>query len=218
MSGMFFSKATTFGDEELVRAISASAPESRHTENGFVDKLKASDAAAFETLVERFSGSIYAVALRISADREEAEDLTQETFLRAFKSIKGFRGDASLKTWLIRIAINQSRNRSRWWRRRRRDKTVSLDEPIGDTGVYVGDTVAGATADPEVETLRREREAALLRALSTLKPIYREAIVLADIEGLTYAECSTALDINMGTLKSRIARAREELRSKLKDF
>ncbi|HQZ83445.1 MAG TPA: sigma-70 family RNA polymerase sigma factor, partial [Pyrinomonadaceae bacterium] len=218
MSGMFFSKATTFGDEELVRAISASTPESRHTENGFVDKLKANDAAAFETLVERFSGSIFAVALRISADREEAEDLTQETFLRAFKSIKSFRGDASLKTWLIRIAINQSRNRYRWWRRRRRDRTVSLDEPIGETNVSVGDTIADITAGPEEDTLRRERETALLRALSTLKPIYREAIVLADIEGLTYAECSAALDINMGTLKSRIARAREELRNKLKDF
>ncbi|MBV6497436.1 MAG: sigma-70 family RNA polymerase sigma factor [Acidobacteria bacterium ACB1] len=218
MSGMFFSKATTFGDEELVRAISTTVPEGRHTENGFVDKLKAGDAAAFDTLVERFSGSIFAVALRISADREEAEDLTQETFLRAFRSIGGFRGDASLKTWLIRIAINQSRNRSRWWRRRRRDRTVSLDEQISDSSVHIGDTIADITAGPEEDTLKRERETALLRALSTLKPIYREAIVLADIEGLTYAECAAALDINMGTLKSRIARAREELRSRLKDF
>ncbi|KXK03322.1 MAG: sigma-70 family RNA polymerase sigma factor [Acidobacteria bacterium OLB17] len=215
---MFFSKATTFGDEELVRAIAASPPDACRTENGLVDRLKAKDAAAFETLVERFSGAVYSVAFRISADREEAADLTQETFLRAFKSIAGFRGDASLKTWLIRIAINQSRNRSRWWRRRRREQTMSLDDPIGESGASVGDKIAGANADPEQETLRREREAALLRALSTLKPIYREAIVLADIEGLTYLECAAVLDINMGTLKSRIARAREELRNKLKDF
>lgn len=215
---MFFSKAATFGDEELVRAVSASDTESRHSENGFIDKLKANDAAAFETLVDRFSGAIFAVALRLSSDREDAADLTQETFLRAFRSISGFRGDASLKTWLIRIAINQSRNRARWWRRRRRDRTVSLDEPIGETNISVGDTIPGETASPEDSTLQREREAALLTALSTLKPIYREAIVLADIEGLTYAECSAALEINMGTLKSRIARAREELRSKLKDF
>lgn len=218
MSGMFFSKATTFGDEELVRAISTSDAESRHSENGFIDKLRANDAAAFETLVDRFSGAIYAVAYRLSADREEAADLTQETFLRAFRSMSGFRGDSSLKTWLIRIAINQSRNRARWWRRRRRETTMSLDEQIGETGITLGDTIAGSTSSPEDDTLQREREAALLSALSTLKPIYREAIVLADIEGLTYAECSAVLDINMGTLKSRIARAREELRSKLMDF
>ncbi len=218
MSGMFFSKATTFGDEELARAISASDHDNCHSENGFIDKLKANDAAAFETMVERFSGAIYAVAFRLSADREEAADLTQETFLRAFRSISGFRGDASLKTWLIRIAINQSRNRARWWRRRRRAKTMSLDEPIGETGITIGDTIIGNASSPEADTLERERESALLDALSTLKPIYREAIVLADIEGLTYAECAAALDINMGTLKSRIARAREELRSKLMDF
>lgn len=95
---------------------------------------------------------------------------------------------------------------------------MSLDEPIGETGITLGDTIIGNASSPEADTLERERESALLDALSTLKPIYREAIVLADIEGLTYAECSAALDINMGTLKSRIARAREELRSKLMDF
>ena len=217
---MIFGKSIAFDQEGLGDTASAaySSLALSAAQSEQIERLRNGEPEAFDNLVTRYSGDVYAVLFRITENAEDAADLTQETFLRAFRSISGFRGDASLKTWLIRIAINQSRNRARWWRRRRRDRTVSLDEPIGETNISVGDTIPGETASPEDSTLQREREAALLTALSTLKPIYREAIVLADIEGLTYAECSAALEINMGTLKSRIARAREELRSKLKDF
>src|ERR1043166_787436 len=96
-------------------------------EEQFLERLRAGDAAAFNRLVEERHGDIYALLYRLTEDPEEARDLTQETFLQAFRHLASFRGDADLRTWLYRIAVNQARNRWRWWRRRRRNVTVSLD-------------------------------------------------------------------------------------------
>src|SRR6266550_2404099 len=108
-------------------AMAASVDECPTAEVKFIERLKNGEAAAFEVLVRERSGEIYGLLYRLTENAEEARDLTQETFLRAFQSIGHFRGDADLKTWIYRIAINQARNRWRWWRRRRRDSTVSLD-------------------------------------------------------------------------------------------
>ena len=117
---MFFSKSIVFDQEELNRVALAAPPSSAGSlaESEFIERLKEGDRTAFDTLVTRYTPDIYALLLRLTADVEEARDLTQETFLRALKSVKGFRGDADLKTWLYRIAINESRNRFRWWKRR----------------------------------------------------------------------------------------------------
>ena len=121
-----------------------------------------------------------------------------------------------MKTWLYRIAINQARNRWRWWRRRRRDATVSLDATIGEREQTVATHLEDANAsDPEQETLTRERQNQLREALGELRSAYREAVVLRDIEGLTYEEIAATLQINIGTVKSRLARGRLELRRKL---
>jgi RNA polymerase sigma-70 factor (ECF subfamily) len=183
----------------------------------FLERLKSGDVIAFNRLVEERHGDIYALLYRLTEDPEEARDLTQETFLQAFRNIAGFRGEADLRTWLYRIAVNQARNRWRWWKRRRRDRTVSLDAPVGDEGsapLSAGLTDEGAR-DPEQQALARERERALRTALSTLSRPYREVIVLRDIEGLSYEEVAQALDINIGTVKSRLSRGRDELRRRL---
>lgn len=185
-------------------------------EDQFLERLKRGDAAAFEQLVADRTGDIYALLFRLSGDAEEARDLAQETFLRAFQAIHKFRGDADLKTWLYRIAINQARNRWRWWRRRRRDATISLDAPVGEREQTVAMRLEDTNAhDPEQETLARERERQLREALQGLRTAYREAVVLRDIEGLTYEEIAATLQINIGTVKSRLARGRLELRRKL---
>lgn len=183
----------------------------------FLERLKSGDVIAFNRLVEERHGDICALLFRLTEDPEEARDLTQETFLQAFRNIAGFRGEADLRTWLYRIAVNQARNRWRWWKRRRRDRTVSLDAPVGDEGnapLSAGLTDEGAR-NPEQQALARERERALRAALSTLSRPYREAIVLRDIEGLSYEEVAQALDINIGTVKSRLSRGRDELRRRL---
>src|ERR671912_1358204 len=110
-------------------ATAAVADERPQAEAQFIERLKRGDAAAFETLVNERSGEIYGLLYRLTENGEEARDLTQETFLRAFQSIVNFRGESDLRTWIYRIAINQARNRWRWWRRRRRDSTVSIDAP-----------------------------------------------------------------------------------------
>ena len=186
------------------------------TDDQFLERLRRGEAAAYERLVAEHSGDVYALLFRLTSDAEEARDLTQETFLRAFQSINRFRGDASLKTWIYRIAINQARNRWRWWRRRRRDVTVSLDATDDHRERPLSATLpADNSLSPEQETLARERESQLREALLGLRSSFREAVVLRDVEGFSYEEIAATLQISIGTVKSRIARGRLELRRQL---
>ena len=206
------------GQMELEQVAPATMAEARpKVEDQFIERLKRGDAAAFEKLVTERSGEIYGLLYRLTENGEEARDLTQETFLRAFQSINHFRGESDLRTWIYRIAINQARNRWRWWRRRRREATVSIDEPeIGGGRLGLVATLKSPTArDPEQHALQNERERALQKALSGLRRVYREAVVLRDIEGFAYEEIATTLNISVGTVKSRLARGRQELRRKL---
>ena len=205
------------GQADIEQVAPATSGETCSTaEAQFIERLRAGEAAAFDRLVTERSGDVYALLYRLTEDAEEARDLTQETFLRAFQSIAGFRGDSNLRTWIYRIAINQARNRWRWWRRRRRDVTVSLDAPdrlheqplsarLPDEGNH----------NPEQETLARERELALRHALGKLSRSYREVLILRDVEGLSYEEVAKVLEISIGTVKSRLSRGRTELRRRL---
>jgi RNA polymerase sigma-70 factor (ECF subfamily) len=181
----------------------------------FIERLKRGEAAAFEQLVAERSGEIYGLLFRLTENSEEASDLTQETFLRAFQNIGRFRGEADLKTWIYRIAINQARNRWRWWRRRRRDATVSLDATQVQSGQTMLASLVAREKNPEQQTLAHERELALRAALQKVGRAYRETLILRDIEGFTYEEIAVTLGINVGTVKSRLARGRMELRRKL---
>ena len=205
------------GQIELEHVAPAAVVEARpQVEDLFIERLKRSDPAAFEILVKERSGEIYGLLYRLTENAEEARDLTQETFLRAFQNIGQFRGESDLRTWIYRIAINQARNRWRWWRRRHRDTTVSIDanETPGNAAV-IARLSSDRSSDPEHGAIAHERERALRKALSSLKTVYREAVVLRDIEGFAYEEIATALDISVGTVKSRLARGRQELRRKL---
>jgi RNA polymerase sigma-70 factor (ECF subfamily) len=201
------------GQLKLEQVAAAASEDARAAaEAHFIERLRAGEAAAFDYLVAERSGDIYALLYRLTEDPEEARDLTQETFLRAFQNISRFRGDANLKTWLYRIAINQARNRWRWWRRRRRDLTVSLDTQDGQREQPLSASLRAVGADPEQETLARERETTLRAALRSLSRSYREAVILRDVEGLSYEEIAAALEISIGTVKSRLSRGRLELR------
>ena len=205
------------GQVELEQVASAATIDVRpNAEALFIENLRRGDTGAFEKLVEERSGEIYGLLYRLTENREEAKDLTQETFLRAFQSITSFRGEADLRTWIYRIAINQARNRWRWWRRRRRDSTVSLDATDDNGRQSLFATLkSDVSRDPEQDTLAHEREHVLRKALRGLRHVYREAVILRDIEGFAYEEIAVALDISVGTVKSRLARGRQELRRKL---
>ena len=205
------------GHADLKEVASAASTEVRSAvEDQFLERLRRGEVAAFERLVAERSADVYALLYRLTSDTEEARDLTQETFLRAFQSVSRFRGDADLKTWIYRIAINQARNRWRWWKRRRRDVTVSLDDNRGPSQQPLSASLRNEDApDPEQETLAHERESQLRAALLGLRSAYREAVILRDVEGFSYEEIATTLEISIGTVKSRLSRGRLELRRKL---
>ena len=216
---MFLGKSITFDEGE--RAAAALADISINVQNpssAFVEKLRSGDADAFDQLVTKYSPDVFAVAFRLTEDREEANDITQETFLSAVRGIAGFRGDSELKTWLIRIAINHSRNRFRWFKRRKRDQTISLESPVGEGRVAEIDLIRDNRENPEQAALDREREAAIARELRGLPSAFREAVILCDVEGYSYEEVSGILGVGLGTIKSRIARGRSILRNRLRDF
>lgn len=189
-------------------------PEAR-----LISRLRASDLTAFEELVSHFERPVYSLCLRLLGDAEEARDAAQETFLKVYRGLNGFRGEAGLKTWIYRIAINQAMNQRRWWRRRHRDETISLDITRGESDKTVGSLLPDSRArSPEALAISGERERQVLRALDQIKQEYRVALILREIEELSYEEIAESLGISIGTVKSRIARGREELRRRVKDL
>ncbi len=217
---MFISKSITFVENDLddVASAARTSVEFISDDAEFIEKLISGDAEAFDRLVTEYSAGIYSTLLRLTENAEEAADLTQETFLNAFKAVGKFRGESGIKTWLYRIAINRSRNRFRWWKSRRRSKTISIDSVNGPDDRPLHETLAGKTPDPETEAISSERKHQLRKALATLPEIFREAVILRDIEGFSYEEIAEALGINVGTVKSRIARGRGELAKRLEDI
>jgi RNA polymerase sigma-70 factor (ECF subfamily) len=199
--------------EQVAPAAAIDACASRpRAEAEFIERLKRGEGPAFEQLITERSPEIFGLLFRLTENSEEARDLTQETFLRAFQSIGRFRGEADLRTWIYRIAINQARNRWRWWRRRRRDSTVSIEATQGQSNQTLAGTLADTAENPEQQTLAHERELVLRSALQRVGRAYRETVILRDIEGFSYEEIATVLAINVGPVKSRLARGREELR------
>lgn len=187
-------------------------------EAALIDRLRAKELGAFEDLLSLYERPVYALLFRLLGDQEEARDAAQETFLKVYRSLAGFRGDSGLKTWIYRIAINQAMNQQRWWRRRRRDETISLDLSRGNSDITLGSSLPSRSASPEQLAIDNERERRIMGALGQIKRDYRVALVLREIEELSYEDIAETLSISIGTVKSRIARGREELRRRVKDF
>ncbi len=217
---MPFSKSIAFDDDEITSVATATGFSSDigRAETEFIERLRQGDPDAFDVMVTRYSGDIYSLLCRMTEDVEEAADLTQETFLSSIKSISSFRGDSGLRTWLFRIAINHARNRFRWWNRRQRSHSVSLDATNSESESPLSERIASDELGPERETLRRERERAVVTELGNISVNYRDVIILCDIEGYSYEEIAETLGLNIGTVKSRLARGRDELRKRLIDL
>lgn len=164
------------------------------------------DAAAFEEVYQRFADMVFSLALRMCGDREEAADMTQETFLRVFRHLGRFRGRSSLKTWIYRITVNCCRNKLR--KRSRR----SLEAPLDQLPELV-DQRSG----PEDRTLGHDLGRRLAEAINELPVVFREAVLLRDVQGLSYGEIGDVLGVRIGTVRSRIARGRERLRTLLEE-
>ena len=173
------------------------------------------DLAAFDALVLRHQQEVFAVAMRMLGDRDEAQDVAQDAFVRAYRSIGAFRGEAKLSTWLVSITMNLCRNRRRWWARRRRIIVASLDEPIETEEGTLGHEVADPSPSPASAAERHERQQQLAGALQMLSEGERSIVILRDIQGYAYEEIADVLCCRVGTVKSRLSRARLRLRALL---
>lgn len=179
-----------------------------------IQRCAARDEEACAALVTEHQRMVYQLSLNLLGDHNEALDLSQEVFFSVFRTLPGFRGQSTLRTWIYRIVVNQARNRQRSWRRRHRAQQVSLDDHIRDHGELPAPREAGA---PDV-MLGQKRTAERIRAALDRLPFdQKTALVLREIDGLRYEEIGFSLGIAVGTVKSRLARAREALRNELRD-
>lgn len=189
-------------------------PDVEGCETTLLERCALGDEAACTELVEEHQRMVYQLGLHLLGDPQDALELSQEVFLRVFHGIHHFRGDASLRTWIYRIVVTQARNRQRWWRRRRRDTHVSLEDHIKANGDL---PATSPTASPDRVLSQRELARRLSLALEALPFDQRTAIVLREVDGLSYEEIAFSLGVAVGTVKSRLARARESLRRELRD-
>ncbi|MFQ6096540.1 MAG: RNA polymerase sigma factor [Armatimonadota bacterium] len=196
----------------------AGKPESAGTADGvLVDRAKEGDVRAFEALAERHKDKIHNSIARLCGDPQEAQDLTQEVFVRAFTSIRRFRGASSFQTWLYRIATNMCVDTHR--RRKRSEvEAFSLDEPVATQQGEVGREIPDPAAQPEEAAQREELQREVMRAINGLSPKLRPVVILFDIQGLTYEEVAQVLQCPVGTIKSRLFNARMQLRQKLRKY
>ena len=181
-------------------------------ESAAVRRFQAGDEAAFETLVSGREAEVYRLTLRMLGDADEALEATQDTFLRAYRALPRFRGEAAFRTWLFGIAINVCRSRRTSRAARDRRKSVSLDAPAEEGGITL-QLPADPGSDPERVAQGKQLRAALERALSELTPEHREIILLREMQGLEYDDLASTLGCAVGTVKSRLARARGALRT-----
>jgi RNA polymerase sigma-70 factor, ECF subfamily len=184
-------------------------------ERGLVEQCRQGDAQAFARLVSLHEGMVFGLAVRLLGDPEEARDIAQEVFLQVYRMLPRFEGRSSLKTWIYRIVVNQCRNRQRWWRRRRRDRSFGLDELTPNDEARLAER--GTDEGPDERLQRREKALKVQDALLRLSFDHRAILLLRELEEMTCEEIGRALGLPEGTVKSRLSRAREALRRGLLD-
>jgi RNA polymerase sigma-70 factor, ECF subfamily len=183
-------------------------------EAALIQRCAAGEQEACAELVSSHERMVFQLALHLMGDRDEALDLSQEVFLRVFRTLHTFRGQSALRTWIYRIAINQARNRQRWWRRRRRSDQVQLEHHVQDHGEL---RQPGDGDAPDRAFARQEMAKRLWAALDELPFDQRTVIVLREIDGMSYDEIAESLNVAVGTVKSRLTRARQTLRRELQE-
>jgi RNA polymerase sigma-70 factor (ECF subfamily) len=191
-------------------------------ESVLIAELQAGSETAFAQLIACYHQPLYSLIARSLHDPADASDITQEVFIKVFRSIRGFHGEASLRTWLYRIALREASNQRRWWSRHKRQETP-MDAPCGCSSdcdsdgepLSLGATLADGGASPFDQASQRETRERVEAALREVPEAFRTVLVLREIEGFAYEEIAEILQVNLGTVKSRLMRGRAALRSLL---
>tara|TARA_B100001564_G_scaffold174416_1_gene146789 strand:+ start:69 stop:671 length:603 start_codon:yes stop_codon:yes gene_type:complete len=195
------------------------------TDNIYADELlikrvRAGDMVAYNVMVTRYYDRIFARVSQLLNNKQDVEEVTQDAFIRAQRGLENFRGDASFSTWLYQIATNLAHNRYWYWFRRKRDQSISLDQPLSDDGSFTLENMMPyAGQNPAEAFVTQEFIDRVSDCMQSLSEKHKEVLILRNVKNLTYDEIAQQLEISVGTVKSRIARARESLRGLLgEDF
>jgi RNA polymerase sigma-70 factor, ECF subfamily len=181
--------------------------------------LKAGSEEAFAILIAQYHQPLYSLIARSLSDPADAADITQEVFIKVFRSIGGFHGEASLRTWLYRIALHEASNQRRWWSRHKKQE-ITIDSPIesdpdDSSGLCLSATLADRRDSPYDHAAQAETRGRVEAALHQLPEVFRTVVILREIEGFAYEEIAEILNVNIGTIKSRLTRGRSALRALL---
>jgi RNA polymerase sigma-70 factor (ECF subfamily) len=183
-----------------------------------IERILDGDENAFDNLVGHYQNMVYNLSYRFMGNAQEAEDLTQEVFLKIFRSVRSFRGASTLKTWIYRITTNMALNRIKFNKRRRRERQISIDRPLEPDMPPMNESLPDERPGPERVAHSGEIQERLQEALDSINEDQKAVVILRDVEGLSYEDIAVALDINIGTVKSRLARGRAGIQELLRDL
>lgn len=199
----------------------ASAIGIRSEETALVAQLKAGSEEAFAWLIATYHQPVYSLVARTIPDGSDAADVTQDIFVKIYRGISGFHGEASLRTWIYRIALHEASNQRRWWTRHRRQE-VTIEAETGDSSdghpLSIKDTLADEHESPFDIAAHSEMRDHIESALRQIPQPFRAAVVLRDLEDFAYEEIAEILNVNLGTVKSRLMRGRAYLKAQLAPY
>ena len=198
-----------------MEAIENKVVEPPSEESILVDAARAGDIRAFESLVRRYDRNVFRIAQHITQNREDAEDVVQDAFLKAYQNLGQFQGQSKFYTWLVRIAVNEALMRLR---RRRPERMVSIDEDVRTEDDSMPREIADWSPNPEQLYTQSELKDILGKTIQGLPPSFRTVFVLRDVEGLSTEETASALELSVPAVKSRLLRARLQLRERLNKY
>jgi RNA polymerase sigma-70 factor (ECF subfamily) len=198
-----------------MEAIEKKGTEVPVEESLLVEAARGGDMAAFEALVRRYDRNVFRIAQHITQNREDAEDVVQDAFLKAYQNLGQFQGQSKFYTWLVRIAVNEALMRLR---RRRPERMVSIDEDLKTEEDSMPREIADWSPNPEQQYTQAELKEILGKTIQGLPPSFRTVFVLRDVEGLSTEETAAALELSVPAVKSRLLRARLQLRERLNKY
>jgi RNA polymerase sigma-70 factor, ECF subfamily len=198
-----------------MEAIENKGTEAPSEESILVEAARSGDIGAFESLVRRYDRNVFRIAQHITQNREDAEDVVQDAFLKAYQNLGQFQGQSKFYTWLVRIAVNEALMRLR---RRRPERMVSIDENVQTEEDSMPREIADWSPNPEQQYTQAELKDILGKTIQGLPPSFRTVFVLRDVEGLSTEETAAALELSVPAVKSRLLRARLQLRERLNKY
>jgi RNA polymerase sigma-70 factor (ECF subfamily) len=206
-----------YGDESSARQEARPPVGQSALDAELVDRCRAGDDSAFDDLILRHQQRAFNVAYQLLRNREDATEVAQDAFVRIYRGLNGFRGECEFTTWLHQVVVNLSRNKHRWWKRRGRDRTVSLDQPVATSNGDVPSQTAAGGDGPDAQAVSTEFVELVSRRMNELPRRFREVLVLRHVEDLSYEQIAAVLQCSVGTVKSRLARARDRLRQAMEE-